>query len=85
MKFCPACKTEKPTEEFGKNKSRKSGLADYCLICKCAKYKEWRSQRRTFQLNSTKPVQIVPYTADGKLSIAKYGNDISYILKTLRD
>jgi 5-methylcytosine-specific restriction endonuclease McrA len=32
-KYCPRCKTVKGATEFSRNKSRKSGLADYCRQC----------------------------------------------------
>src|SRR5690242_9864968 len=33
MKYCPRCETVKSVEEFGSNKSRKSGLSVYCRPC----------------------------------------------------
>ncbi|WP_375045962.1 endonuclease domain-containing protein [Actinomadura sp. NTSP31] len=33
MKYCPRCETVKNVEEFGSNKSRKSGLSVYCKPC----------------------------------------------------
>lgn len=33
FKYCPSCDTEKPTDEFGKNRARKDGLQTYCKTC----------------------------------------------------
>ncbi len=33
MKACPACKAEKPLDDFGKDKVRKDGLNVYCKPC----------------------------------------------------
>lgn len=33
VKYCPKCDDSKDVEEFGKNRSNKDGLADYCRIC----------------------------------------------------
>ncbi|MGI5329267.1 endonuclease VII domain-containing protein [Actinomadura nitritigenes] len=33
MKYCPRCETVKDVEEFGSNRSRKSGLSAYCRPC----------------------------------------------------
>jgi hypothetical protein len=33
-KHCPKCKTDKPTEAFGPNKSRKDGLQGHCRACR---------------------------------------------------
>jgi hypothetical protein len=33
MKICSYCKLKKPTTEFYKNRSKKSGLSSYCTIC----------------------------------------------------
>lgn len=34
VKICPACKIEKPTDKFYKNKSQKNGLDSQCKMCK---------------------------------------------------
>jgi hypothetical protein len=41
MKTCSKCKIEKEETEFHKNKSRKSGLADYCKSCMKLSLKNW--------------------------------------------
>lgn len=33
MKFCPACKTEKPTSLFFKNRARSDGITSQCKVC----------------------------------------------------
>jgi hypothetical protein len=33
VKHCPKCDLDKPTEEFGKNRSRGDGLQPYCKPC----------------------------------------------------
>lgn len=33
-KYCPHCDTDKPVEDFGKNKSKKDGLQSVCTECK---------------------------------------------------
>lgn len=33
VKYCPVCKTEKPTSEFHRNKNSKDGLAYRCKTC----------------------------------------------------
>ncbi|GAA0580691.1 hypothetical protein GCM10009546_48920 [Actinomadura livida] len=33
MKYCPRCRAQKPVAEFGKNRSKKSGLTAYCRPC----------------------------------------------------
>lgn len=34
MKTCSKCKTAKPIDEFGKNKSKKDGLQVQCSVCR---------------------------------------------------
>jgi len=41
MKLCPSCRVEKDASEFGKNKSRKDGLAFYCRECSRKKAREY--------------------------------------------
>ena len=33
IKYCPACKKDKPIDEFYKRKRNKNGYADYCKLC----------------------------------------------------
>jgi 5-methylcytosine-specific restriction endonuclease McrA len=40
-KTCSACGTEKPRSSFGKNKSRKDGMATLCLVCTRVRHNEW--------------------------------------------
>lgn len=40
IRVCPHCKTPKLTSEFGKDTSRKSGLAPYCRPCTSAIFAE---------------------------------------------
>ena len=54
-KMCLKCKTNKPSEAFGKNRSRQDGLQDWCKECsreyrktkRCqvSKRKYWRSEK----------------------------------------
>lgn len=39
LKHCPRCNRDKPSEEFGKNRSSKDGLQTYCKSC-VASYRE---------------------------------------------
>lgn len=34
MKYCNSCKTERPLDSFGSDKSRKDGKSIYCLQCR---------------------------------------------------
>lgn len=43
-KYCPTCRQEKSTEEFGLDKNRTDGLRSQCKTCKKAAYDEWRRQ-----------------------------------------
>lgn len=85
MKTCTACKIEKPETEFSKDKSRKDGLSYHCFVCKRAKSRGWKAQHRTYVLGLRKPAGVVKRELDEQRNIVKYGNDISYILKTLWD
>lgn len=33
IKHCPRCGEDKPIDQFGLNKSKKDGHADYCRVC----------------------------------------------------
>jgi len=46
MKLCPRCRTQKPPEDFPRDRSRGSGLGVYCRACYAAQqrrqeYEEW--------------------------------------------
>lgn len=41
-KTCPKCKQTKPHSDWGKNKSKKDGLASECKSCHAAASAEWR-------------------------------------------
>jgi len=43
MKVCAKCKTEKPLEDFHKNRRSKNGLYSYCKPCSNAKVKKYFS------------------------------------------
>lgn len=45
MKQCGRCKEVKSAGEFGKDRSKHSGLSSYCLLCKRANNKERPSGR----------------------------------------
>jgi hypothetical protein len=46
MKYCYKCKQSKELDLFGKNKSRKDGLADECRPCKQQQDREYAAQHR---------------------------------------
>ena len=43
-KTCVKCKQTKPLSEWGKNKSKKDGLASECKLCHAADSAKWRKQ-----------------------------------------
>jgi 5-methylcytosine-specific restriction endonuclease McrA len=45
-KFCGRCKTEKPLDDFAKNRARHDGLQSMCRICDKAKGQKWASENR---------------------------------------
>lgn len=45
MKICTKCAEEKSAEDFHKNKSKKSGLADWCKECNNSSYSEEKKNR----------------------------------------
>lgn len=47
MKKCGKCKTEKPYDEFGKNKSRYDGYHSSCKKCRNKYQKEWYEKNKT--------------------------------------
>jgi len=46
MKYCYACKQEKPLADFGKNRSRKDGLCAECKECVRIINREYRAKNR---------------------------------------
>ncbi|MGY1844752.1 endonuclease VII domain-containing protein [Modestobacter sp. SYSU DS0875] len=46
MKTCPDCGEEKPTREFGRNRTRPDGLSFYCLACNRRRNGAWYRQSR---------------------------------------
>ena len=42
--FCKACDTEKPEEDFPKNKGKASGRGFYCNACMYERLKAWRAK-----------------------------------------
>ena len=53
-KFCSHCKTEKPVEDFSKDKSRKDGLQRFCRKCQSETAKENRKK------HSGRAVIVIP-------------------------
>ena len=49
MKKCLVCKTDKPADEFYKNKRAKDGLTDRCRTCQSAYYKGYNASRKAAQ------------------------------------
>ena len=44
MKKCPTCQTEKPFDQFHKDRSKKDGFNLYCKPCTIAKQKEFQAR-----------------------------------------
>ena len=44
MKKCPTCQTEKPFDQFHKDRSKKDGFNLYCKPCMIAKQKEFQAR-----------------------------------------
>ena len=63
-KYCPGCKTEKPREEFSKNKRRHDGLTNYCRIC-------WRAVSRAQYLKNRQKIAAKYEANREKVSEAK--------------
>lgn len=40
-RHCPACDTQKPISDFGRNRARSDGLAFYCRACARVKNRAW--------------------------------------------
>ncbi|MGP4028028.1 endonuclease VII domain-containing protein [Actinomadura sp. 3N407] len=51
MKYCPRCQEIKPFDEFGKNRSNKSGLTAYCRPCHTATALENRRRNHGSERN----------------------------------
>lgn len=45
-KFCPRCKTTKPTSDFGRNVSKSDGLSSYCSKCVREYSARWKNKNR---------------------------------------
>ena len=41
MKTCPKCKEEKPSDLFGRNRSKNDGLSSWCKSCKYSSEKAY--------------------------------------------
>lgn len=54
-KRCTGCCIHKMADEFGVNKSRPDGLADYCRICARAKGRELKQRRKAKKYNGCVP------------------------------
>lgn len=44
QKYCAKCDTQKPLEEFGKNRAKKDGLATSCKECRNGYAKGWYAE-----------------------------------------
>ena len=52
-KHCPRCGEDKPIDQFGLNKSKKDGHADYCRVCQNKISQEQYLKRKTRKENNT--------------------------------
>ena len=43
MKICSKCNTEKPTDQFNRDKTKKDGLQSYCRECGNLRKRKWRA------------------------------------------
>jgi hypothetical protein len=50
-KMCVSCKTEKPLEDFGKNRRQLDGLNYYCKACNTARVKKYRAAEGALSLH----------------------------------
>ena len=50
-KMCVSCKTEKPLEDFGKNRRQLDGLNYYCKVCNTARVKKYRAAEGALSLH----------------------------------
>ena len=51
MKYCPRCKEIKPLDEFGRNRSERSGLTAYCRPCHSIATRETRRRNHGSERN----------------------------------
>ncbi|MFI0446134.1 endonuclease VII domain-containing protein [Actinomadura sp. 6N118] len=51
MKYCPQCQETKPLEDFGRNRSKKSGLTAYCRPCHTAVMSEIKQRTHGSERN----------------------------------
>lgn len=72
-KTCGLCKTEKPIEEFGKNRRTKDGLNGRCKPCHNAAWKKWAAENPEKVRESSARYSKTPAgKASKKMSDAKY-------------
>lgn len=75
-KHCAKCDTEKPLEEFGKDRSRFDGLRHWCKVCSRAYYVQWRGtndgtiREKTYHLRKTHGMSVQELA----LRLSKQGN-----------
>ena len=69
LKYCPKCKENKEIALFHKNKSNKSGCADYCKSCtnkydnnRYASNQEFRMMRKNYNLKYNNKLSSEEYT-----------------------
>lgn len=52
-KYCPACETTKPFEDFSKNKAKPDGLQSVCKVCKkLYGQRHYQANKETYAANS---------------------------------
>lgn len=92
LKWCSGCKTEKPPEEFHRNRSRPDGLQNLCKTCSSKsrrksyqKNKEYYSRwHKNYKLKSSYGITIETYEAmhfeqNGRCVICREEADVLHI------
>lgn len=75
MKHCNKCNTFKPTESFGKDRGRKSGLTSACKECRNPQSKLWRDKNpeKVKEINKVSKMKRKEYYSSPERK-AKYRN-----------
>lgn len=64
MKKCSRCKSEKPTSEFYKHRSRKDGLMDHCRPCERTRFKAIYDSSPSLRLSAKE--RAIKWASDNK-------------------
>lgn len=54
MKRCPVCDSEKPLDQFHKDRRSKLGVQSLCKTCSCARAAKWRGLNRARHLSNSR-------------------------------